>query len=563
MEIKFIGATKGVSGSCTLLKHLRQDTLFLVDCGLHIGQAEADWINKQDFPFNPRDIRFVLLTHAHLDHCGLIPKLYKDGFNGKVYCTKATGELARIAMIDCAKIANFYDITDVKLVDFEYVDIRPNSGWGRLFGLTTDLRVSFLRGSHILGASSICINWAFEEDPDRKGKTILFSGDVGCNFDGREYLPLLKANQLPFNDTDYIVIESTYGGRKREEKFKSDASRLDALENLILDKVINKDGKLFIPAFSIHRTQEIIYDIYRVMLSLIDKSVIPQYLEDREGYVSNKFAIYVDSPMAVKANRTYLEELFKVNSKEKYPYKSNAMSAQDVEALKEIFETNNFTFKDNDVVLGYINLIDRVRHANKQGKKKTKKPSTYGQTEGIGQRGSIIIASAGMCEAGPIVSYLDEFGNDPKNTVVITGFQSFGSRGRMILDGNDSSINGEVIDLSPYYSAHADEDGLIDFLFSLKEGDNTVKQTTVFINHGTTDSKNDLEEAIKERAAEENPCNRKIAKVVTLDGSHDWFNLNSGKEFSVEEYDMKKEIAILHKKIDSLISLISKSSLID
>ncbi|GAA4879953.1 MBL fold metallo-hydrolase [Ferrimonas pelagia] len=528
----------------------------MVDCGLHIGTAEADWINKNNFTFNPQDIRFVLLTHSHLDHCGLIPKLYKDGFKGKVYCTRATGELAKVVMSDCAKNSNFYDYSHVNSVDFHYIDTRDNSGWGKLFCLTNDLRVSFLRGSHILGSSSICINWGFEDDPESKGKTILFSGDVGCNFDDNEYLPLLKSNHFPFPDTNFIVIESTYGGRNRESKYKSDKKRLMALEEIIIDKVINNGGKIFIPAFSIHRTQEIIFDLYRTMLSLMGKGILPNYLNDREGYSSKKFAICVDSPMAVKANRVYIEEFFRTKRNGKHIYRSGIVTDIYAKALLEIFETANYTFEsESDGALGFISVIDRAGHASKKGKRS--KPSSYGETSDIGKRACIVVASAGMCEAGPIVSYLDEFGQDVENTVVMTGFQAAGSRGRAILESADEAIKGEVINLSSYYSAHADEDGLIKFLFYLS-GSDLGKKTTIFINHGTDSSKSDLKKAIEDRASKEKENDRKIAKVITLDGSHEWFDLNTGEEFHVEEFDIQKEITLLHEKIDILLNLVSK-----
>lgn len=548
MQVKFIGATKGVSGSCSLLKHVKSDTKFLVDCGVYIGGSTADWLNKQSFPFNPTEIQFVLLTHAHLDHCGLIPKLYKDGFVGKVFCTKATAELAKIVMLDCAKNATVYSESDVYNVDFVYVDVRPNSGWGRLFPLATDLRVSFLRGSHILGSSSICINWGFDDDPLSEGKTILFTGDIGCNFEDDSYLPLLKDNHFPFPDTDYIVVESTYGGRNREAIYKSDENRLVALKGAIMDNVINNNGKLFIPTFSIHRTQEILFDIHRVFSSYIDADTIQKHLNERTGYEKSRFAVYCDSPMGQKANQVFAEELLRKNSKGKYIYKSDKI---DSSIVSDIYQEGHISIHDD---LGYINVINRAVASKKS---KAKKKSSH---ERVGQTASIIIASAGMCDAGPVVSYLDQYGSDENNAIAITGFQAMGSKGRAIVDGTDPEIKSKVVDLSGYYSAHADEDGLLKFLFDIGSKEQK-RPTSIFINHGMSEAKDALAQAISSRTNLGNDNDRAISQVIKLDGEQDWFDLNTGEEFSVKEFNLdniEDEFLSLHNKIDELTELIKQ-----
>jgi len=549
MQVKFIGATKSVSGSCSLLKHVKSETKFLVDCGIYIG-GTADWLNKQSFPFDPTEIQFVLLTHAHLDHCGLIPKLYKDGFIGKVFCTKATAELAKIVMLDCAKNSTIYGESDVYNVDFVYVDVRPNSGWGKQFHLATDLRASFLRGSHILGSSSICLNWGFDDDPLSEGKTILFTGDIGCNFEGESYLPLLKDNHLPFPDTDFIVIESTYGGRKREVAFKSEDNRLNALKDLIVESVINNNGKLFIPAFSIHRTQEILFDIHRVFSSYIGIDIIQKYLNERTGYEKSKFAVYCDSPMGEKANQIFAEELLRKNSKGKYIYKSDVI---DSSVIENIYQEGHVKIYDN---LGHISV--RKKSANQKKSAKKKKQSH----DGVGEIGCIFIASAGMCDAGPIVSYLEKFGSDENNTIAITGFQAQGSKGRAILDGNDPEIKAKVVDLSGYYSAHADEDGLLKFLFNI-EKQSQKRSTSIFINHGMSEAKDALAQAILSRVELGGVNDREITQVIKLNGEQDWFDLNTGQEFSVKEFkleNIEEEFLALHTKIDELTELVKLMS---
>jgi metallo-beta-lactamase family protein len=547
MKVKFIGATKGVSGSCSLLKHTKSNTNFLVDCGVYIGGSNADWLNKQSFPFNPTEIQFVLLTHAHLDHCGLIPKLYKDGFVGKVFCTKATAELAKIVMLDCAKNSRVYSESDVYNVDFVHIDVRPNSGWGRLFPLAPDLRASFLRGSHILGSSSVCINWEFDDDPSSEGKTILFTGDIGCNFEDDSYLPLLKDNHLPFPDTDYIVIESTYGGRNREALYKSDENRLNALKDVIIENVFNNNGKLFIPTFSIHRTQEILFDIHRVFSSYIDEATLKKHLSERIGYDKSRFAVYCDSPMGQKTNQVFAEELLRKNSKGKYIYKSDRVDSSIVE---DLYQEGHVPIHGD---LGYINVINRGNNKNRN--KAQKKKQSH---EGIGQIGSIIIASAGMCDAGPIVSYLEKYGTDENNTIAITGFQASGSKGRAILDGSIPEITAKVVDFSGYYSAHADESGLLKFLFDIG-GQTQKRATSVFINHGMSEAKDALENAILSRTELRDANEREITSVIKLKGEQDWFDLNTGQEFSIKEFkldNIEEEFLALHNKIDKLTELV-------
>ena len=190
MKVKFIGAIQRVTGSCSWLKHL--DIEFLVDCGMIQGEAHDDYENNKEFPFKSRNIKFVLLTHAHIDHCGLIPKLYRDGFSGKVYCTRATAKLARQVLLDASRISPIYSENDVKRVRFKYIDELPGFKWGRLLPIDRDLFVNVFRSAHILGAVSIGISWSKEN-----GKSILFSGDIGNNTRVDAPQPLIKYRHDP------------------------------------------------------------------------------------------------------------------------------------------------------------------------------------------------------------------------------------------------------------------------------------------------------------------------------------------------------------------------------
>jgi metallo-beta-lactamase family protein len=209
--MKFIGAVSGsLTGSCTFLHHPESDTNILVDCGMFQGEEKADKKNASDFAFDAAKIDMVLLTHAHIDHCGLIPKLYKDGFTGKVITTEATAKISKLMMLDAVKIGELYEKKHCEQVNFSHIEYAKSQT------IAQDLRVTFSRNSHILGASSVNIAWKQEGI----FKNITFSGDVGCNSEKESYLPLLKENHDVYPNANYLVIESTYGNRIREKQHK-------------------------------------------------------------------------------------------------------------------------------------------------------------------------------------------------------------------------------------------------------------------------------------------------------------------------------------------------------
>ena len=220
MYMKFIGAVSGsLTGSCTFLHHLESNTNILVDCGMFQGEVKAEKKNAEDFIFDASKIDIVLLTHAHVDHCGLLPKLYKDdGFTGKVITTEATAKIAKLMMLDAGKISCLYREDHCEKVDFLHIEhAKPRT-------IATDLRVTFSRSSHILGASSVNIAWKQND----VFKNITFSGDVGCNSEKESYLPLLEENHDVYPNVDYIVVESTYGDRIREAQYKDEKKRIDS-----------------------------------------------------------------------------------------------------------------------------------------------------------------------------------------------------------------------------------------------------------------------------------------------------------------------------------------------
>ncbi len=261
MQIRFHGAVNGhVTGSCTEFYYKRTNTRFLVDCGMVQGEAHAQADNARDFPFKASDIKFVLLTHAHLDHCGLLPKLFKDGFRGKVLCTRATAEETRVILLDSAGLPDSpYDKEDVALVQFEAVDERPDFGLSRPIPIDDDLFAGFMRSAHLVGSVSISLTWL---DPNDQKRNIVMSGDLGTNTKANPCQSLLAGRQEIFGYPDYIVLESTYGDRERETCFADRDARLKALGAIVRESLVERVGPLVIPAFSLHRTQEILFDLF-------------------------------------------------------------------------------------------------------------------------------------------------------------------------------------------------------------------------------------------------------------------------------------------------------------
>ncbi|MFP4224391.1 MAG: MBL fold metallo-hydrolase [Phycisphaeraceae bacterium] len=274
MQIKFVGGIETVTGSCTLGRYTPPPRFavppvqFLVDCGMYQGEKDDEALNCLPFPFKVEDLRFVFLTHAHLDHCGLIPRLYKEGFRGEVVCTRATARFAKHMLADAAKQGGPYDQQHVEMIRYRCLDDDPKFGWSGWIPIYPGLYIHALRSSHVLGAVSFALSWAVG---DREGAdpadnpTIVFSGDIGNNTDENPYRPLLKANQRPRNTADYIVLESTYGSRDREEKYCKPGAAEAALREVILETVVGRQGNVVIPAFALQRTQEVLYLLDRIL----------------------------------------------------------------------------------------------------------------------------------------------------------------------------------------------------------------------------------------------------------------------------------------------------------
>ncbi|MCK4522123.1 MAG: MBL fold metallo-hydrolase, partial [Nanoarchaeota archaeon] len=288
MEIRLFGAAKTVTGSCYSI--VTNKDKILIDCGMFQGPKKLVALNYEKFPFDPKRYSALLLTHAHLDHCGRIPKLVKDGFRGKIYSTSATKDLAFVVMMDSAKIAShdiafenkrrvrkglpprepIYTENDVR----DAMELFEVVNYGEFIELNNNVTARFYDAGHILGASSIQINITEKN----KATTLVFSGDLG-QYDA----PIVK-DPHPIKEADYVFIESTYGDRLHEPvgKRKNDLLR-------VIHETYDKKGVLMIPSFAIERTQELLYELNE----FVEKSLIP------------RIKVFIDSPMAIKATEVF------------------------------------------------------------------------------------------------------------------------------------------------------------------------------------------------------------------------------------------------------------------
>ncbi len=423
MNITFFGAAREVTGSCSLLES--NGYKILVDCGMFQGDREHEKKNTNQLGFDPKEINTVIVTHAHLDHVGRLPLLIKNGFDGALYATPATIELAELIMEDAFQVMTYnstktgspvlYSETDIAGVmqqfkPLEYHDVL------KLPTKNGDIQVKLYDVGHIFGS-------AFAEIIV-EGKKVVFSGDVG-----NVNVPILrKTEDLP-SDIDVLVCEATYGDRLHE----SAAKRQDIIESMV-NEAISRGGVLMIPSFSLERTQELIYDLNDLI--------------DRKKRLA-RVPIFLDSPLAIKATRVY----------RKYKKYYNTEALKMLEEDDDLFKFDGLTMCETSEESKVIN--------NTRGPK-------------------IIIAGAGMMTGGRILHHAIRYLSGKENTLLIIGYQATGTLGRKILEG-ESPVNvmGESVAVNCQIkaigalSAHADQKKLVEWIGS---GKNLPKK--VILNHG-------------------------------------------------------------------------------
>jgi metallo-beta-lactamase family protein len=447
IKLSFYGAAGNVTGSSYILEF--NQTKILIDCGLYQEREflERNW-NR--FPFEAKSLKAVLLTHGHLDHCGLLPKLFREGFKGKVYSTNASLQIAQIILNDSAKIqeedANAkikrhqkenrtskhkpQPLYTPKEVDFVFKHTHEVN-YREDVQVSPDMKLQFINTGHILGSAAIKITTT-----NANKTSVLFSGDIG-----RYNKPILQdPDNIP--QVDYIITESTYGGK---EHLKGNIC--DDLKDIVL-KSIAKKGNIIIPSFAVERTQELLYHLF----CLLQKKEIPS------------IPIYLDSPMAAKAIKVF-EENTHLYDKE----------------MVALCKKNLSPFRFNELEI--ISTRDESKKVN-------------------GYKGSaIIIAGSGMCTGGRIKHHLAANIQDAKNCIVFVGYQANGTLGRHILEGdkevrilgNYYQVKASVLKLNGL-SAHADRTEIITWLKTMPS-----PPKKIFITHGEESSSKDLELAINEK----------------------------------------------------------------
>jgi metallo-beta-lactamase family protein len=451
MNLSFLGAAKTVTGSCFMIE--TKNKKVLIDCGMFQGHTIEHELNAEPFPFSPADIDYLLLTHAHIDHSGRIPKLCMEGFKGEIITTKATAELCELMLPDSGHIqetetawlnqkrerANknlfkpLYTMQDaINSLKF-FTKIR----YDEEISLGDSIRVIFRDAGHILGSAILEI-WITEDGKETK---IVFSGDLG-NLN----TPILRDPTI-IDDADYLVLESTYGDRLHEEKKDKVEHFMDILVN-----TIRNNGNVIIPSFAVGRTQEIIYDLHK------EKEKYAHTIRDLHG-----IPVYIDSPLAVSAT-----EVFR-----------NNLDCYDEEAREYI--------RNGDNPLDFPEL--HFTRSSEESKTLNEKDENM-----------VIISASGMCEAGRIKHHLKFNLWKPQNTVLFVGYQAQGTLGRKILEGaRKVKIFGDEINIKARiesidgFSGHADKAGIHQWLSKF-----TKKPQKIFIVHGEPEVQEILAKEITE-----------------------------------------------------------------
>ncbi len=433
MKLTFIGAAHEVTGSCTLLEACGKN--ILIDCGMEQG---GDTYENCELPIAPSEIDAICLTHAHIDHSGMIPAMVAKGYTGPIYCTEATHRLCNIMLQDSAYIQEqeaewqnrkaersggeqylpVYTVADA----IQSLTLFEGFGYNKPIDIFDGITINFCDAGHLLGSSSV--HMTINENGEQR--TVLFSGDLG-NIDR----PLIRNPQKP-PYADYIVIESTYGDRIHGE-------RPDYIAQLtkIMQETFSKGGNLVIPSFAIGRTQELLY-LFR---TIKEQQLI-------KGY--ENFIVYVDSPLAVEATKIYQDYLMEYYDEETLELVKQGINPISFSGLRLSVTTEESRAINFD-------LIPKV-----------------------------IISSSGMCEAGRIRHHLKHNLWKENSTILFVGYQAEGTLGRKLINGTKSvSLFGEEIQVKARIesivgiSGHADRDMLLGWLGSLDKA-----PVCIFVNHG-------------------------------------------------------------------------------
>ena len=453
MKISFLGAAKIVTGSNFLIE--TKNTKFLIDCGMFQGSKSINRMNYEPFSFNPGEIDFMVLSHAHIDHSGRIPKLTKKGFKGNIYTTKATTDLCSIMLPDSGHIQEMENKWDnrkrrrsggklreplytVKEAEESLKYFKPVL-YNQKIKLSEEVTLRFRDAGHILGSAIIEL-WIKEEEG--KETKLVFSGDLG-----RRDRPILRDPSI-IDEADYLIVESTYGN-KLHHPSEDDAKELIS----IINATAKRGGNVVIPSFAVERAQDIIYELNKYYTEYV-KSKDQNFLS---------VPVYVDSPLTVSATEIFLRN----------------PDCFDEDTLKLINIGNN--------PLDFRNLkFTRTTEESKQ--------------INFSKESKVIISASGMCTAGRIKHHLKHNLWRKESSIVFVGYQANGTLGRRIKEGEkvvkifgeEIQVNAEIHSLEGF-SGHADKEGILQWIKSFKS-----KPQKIFVVHGEEEATEEISRKIKE-----------------------------------------------------------------
>jgi metallo-beta-lactamase family protein len=434
MKITFYGAVGEVTGSKTLIQ--TGDKNFLLDCGLFHGEHEKN--NEEPFPFPVESITAVILTHAHLDHVGLLPKLVKDGFNGPIYATEPTRRIAKLMLEDAAKVQTeetegsgqrLYDLFDVE----KAYGLIQGIDYNEWLHLPAQVKIRFRDAGHVLGSAFV--------EFQAEGLTLIGSGDIG-----NDDVPIIK-NTDALEKANIVILESTYGARVH----KSARDRVALLKQAIAD-VIDRRGVLIIPAFSLERTQEILYEIN----GLVERGEI------------RELPVFLDGPLAI--------DLLPIYRRFSELYDKEAMFLRS--AGDDFFRFSGLQITRQAYESFHIDKVSPPK---------------------------IIIAGSGMMSGGRVTRHLVRYLPGENNLVLVVGYQAVGTRGRQLIEGAKVvdiqgvpvTVNAQIREIDAY-SAHGDQTKLLRWLGTAQQ-----PPRTVFLNHGEKDQAEVLAEIISRQGLAE------------------------------------------------------------
>jgi metallo-beta-lactamase family protein len=455
MKISFLGATKIVTGSNFLIE--TRNTKFLIDCGMFQGSKSINRMNYEPFSFNPREIDFMVLSHAHIDHSGKIPKLIKEGFKGDIYSTKATADLCSIMLPDSGHIQeteNEWDnrkrrrsgeklrepLYTVKEAEESMRYFKPVL-YNQKIELNEEVTLRFRDAGHILGSSIIEL-WIKEEEG--KETKLVFSGDLG-----RRNRPILRDPYL-IDEADYLIMESTYGN-KLHHPSEDDTKELIS----IINTTVKRGGNVVIPSFAVERAQDIIYELNKYYTA---------YTKTEDQDFLN-VPVYVDSPLTVSATEIFLRN----------------PDCFDEDTLNLINTGNNPLDFYN---LKYTRTVEESKQLN------------------ISKENKVIISASGMCTAGRIKHHLKHNLWRKESSIVFVGYQAQGTLGRRIKEGEkvvkifgeEIQVNAEICSLEGF-SGHADREGIVQWIKSFKN-----KPQKIFVVHGEEEAAGEISRKIEKES---------------------------------------------------------------